>query len=87
MYSCGHGKASTRSGKHLHIALGPMPTPGTNLIPKRVEAKALTGVMRALPEDDTERFKPFMDKESFKRWLTETVFGSTCEQPAGSPAC
>ena len=61
--------------------------PVRKFIPKRVEATALTGVMTALPEDDTERFKPFMDKESFKRSLTETVFGSTCEQPAGSPAC
>jgi type I restriction enzyme, R subunit len=26
-------------------------------------------------------FKQFMDNESFKRWMTDTVFGLTYEQP------
>ena len=34
-----------------------------------------------LVNDDTELFKQFMDNESFKRWLTDTVFALTFEQP------
>jgi hypothetical protein len=26
-------------------------------------------------KDDTELFKQFMDNESFRRWMTDTVFG------------
>jgi type I restriction enzyme, R subunit len=43
--------------------------------------KALTRVMTAVLNDDTELFKQFMDNESFKRWMTDTVFGLTYEQP------
>lgn len=32
-------------------------------------------------KDDTELFKQFMDNESFKRWMTDTVFGLTYDQP------
>ena len=39
--------------------------------------KALGRVMTALLKDDTELFKQFMDNESFRRWLTDTVFGLT----------
>ncbi|MCG8608094.1 type I restriction endonuclease subunit R, partial [bacterium] len=39
--------------------------------------KALLRVMTSLMKDDTELFKQFMDNESFKRWLTDTVFGLT----------
>ena len=42
--------------------------------------KALQRVMTAVLKDDTELFKQFMDNESFKRWLTDTVFGLTYEQ-------
>ena len=35
-----------------------------------------------LVNDDTELFKQFMDNESFKRWLTDTVFALTFEQPS-----
>jgi type I restriction enzyme, R subunit len=45
--------------------------------------KALGRVMTAVLKDDTELFKQFMDNESFRRWLTDTVFGLTYE-PAGS---
>jgi type I restriction enzyme R subunit len=45
--------------------------------------KALARVMTAVVKDDTELFKQFMDNESFKRWLTETVFALTYDQPAG----
>jgi len=41
--------------------------------------KALARVMTAILKDDTELFKQFMDNESFKKWLTETVFALTCE--------
>ena len=41
----------------------------------RIEhAKALTRVMTALIKDDAELFKQFMDNDSFKRWMTDTVF-------------
>jgi len=39
--------------------------------------KALVRVMTAVLQDDTELFKQFMDNESFKRWMTDTVFGMT----------
>jgi len=42
--------------------------------------KALARVMTAVLKDDTELFKQFSDNESFKRWLTDTVFGLTYEQ-------
>jgi type I restriction enzyme R subunit len=41
--------------------------------------KALARVMTAVLNDDTELFKQFVDNESFKRWLTDTVFGLTYE--------
>ena len=44
--------------------------------------KALGRVMTAVLKDDTELFKQFMDNESFRRWLTDTVFGLTYEEPA-----
>ncbi len=39
--------------------------------------KALGRVVTALLKDDTELFKQFSDNESFRKWLTETVFGLT----------
>lgn len=39
--------------------------------------KALLRVMTSVIQDDTELFKQFMDNESFKRWMTDTVFGLT----------
>lgn len=41
--------------------------------------KALARVMTALVRDDTELFKQFVDNDSFKRWLTQTVFELTYE--------
>ena len=38
---------------------------------------ALARMMNALLKDDTELFKQPMDYESFRRWLTDTVFGLT----------
>ena len=47
----------------------------------RIEhGKALTRVMTSLIKDDAELFKQFMDNDSFKRWMTETVFGLACKQ-------
>ena len=43
--------------------------------------KALARVMTAVLKDDTELFKQFMDNESFRRWLTDTVFGLTYDHP------
>lgn len=42
--------------------------------------KALVRVMTAVMRDDTELFKQFMDNESFKRWLTDTVFNLTYDK-------
>ena len=39
--------------------------------------KALARVIIEMMQDDTELFKQFMDNESFKRWMTDTVFGLT----------
>ena len=43
--------------------------------------KALGRVMTAVLKDDTELFKQFSDNESFRRWLTDTVFALTYETP------
>ncbi|MGH8398109.1 MAG: type I restriction enzyme subunit R domain-containing protein, partial [Gammaproteobacteria bacterium] len=43
--------------------------------------KALARVVTALLKDDTELFKQFSDNESFRRWLTDTVFTLTYDQP------
>ncbi len=39
--------------------------------------KALARVMTDVLKDDTELFKQFRDNDSFKKWLTDTVFGLT----------
>ena len=39
--------------------------------------KALGRVMTAIVKDDTELFRQFADIESFRRWLTDTVFQLT----------
>jgi type I restriction enzyme R subunit len=41
--------------------------------------KALARVMTAVLRDDTELFKQFSDNESFRRWLTDTIFALTYE--------
>ena len=41
--------------------------------------KALARVMTDVLKDDMELFKQFMDNESFRAWLAETVFGLTYE--------
>ena len=41
--------------------------------------KALRRVMTVLLQDDTELFKQFSDNESFRRWLTDTIFSITYE--------
>jgi type I restriction enzyme, R subunit len=48
--------------------------------------KALGRVMNGLLKDDTELFKQFSDNESFRRWLTDSVFAATYEtQPTERP--
>lgn len=42
--------------------------------------KALKRVITALFADDAQLFKQFQDNESFRRWLTDTVFGMTYEE-------
>ena len=37
--------------------------------------KALVRVMTSVMQDDTELFKQFMDNQSFKRWMSDAVFG------------
>jgi type I restriction enzyme R subunit len=43
--------------------------------------KALQRIIIEMMQDDTELFKQFMDNESFKRWMTDTVFGITYTRP------
>jgi type I restriction enzyme R subunit len=42
--------------------------------------KALKRVITALFKDDAQLFKQFQDNESFRGWLTDTVFGMTYEK-------
>jgi type I restriction enzyme, R subunit len=46
--------------------------------------------MMAVLKDDTELFKQFSDNESFRRWLTDTIFSMTYDTSAsgsiGNPA-
>jgi type I restriction enzyme, R subunit len=46
--------------------------------------KALGRVMTAILKDETELFRQFMDNESFRRWMTDTVFGLTYEGPGAA---
>jgi type I restriction enzyme R subunit len=41
--------------------------------------KALKRVITAMFKDDAQLFKQFQDNESFRYWLTDTVFGITYE--------
>lgn len=41
--------------------------------------KALKRVITAMFKDDAQLFKQFQDNESFRNWLTDTVFGMTYE--------
>jgi type I restriction enzyme R subunit len=43
--------------------------------------KALGRVIIGLMKDDTELFKQFSDNADFRRWLTDTIFAMTYEQP------
>jgi type I restriction enzyme R subunit len=43
--------------------------------------KALARVMTAVLKDDTELFKQFSDNESFKKWLSDSIFTITYEEP------
>jgi len=44
--------------------------------------KALVRVMNAVLKDDTELFKQFSDNEGFRRWLSDTVFAVTYDEPS-----
>ena len=46
--------------------------------------RTLRRVMQSLMKDDTELFKQFTDNESFKRWMSETVFRRAYDE-AGPP--
>ncbi len=48
--------------------------------------KALGNVIVGLMKDDTELFKQFSDNPKFKRWLADTVFTATYEQPPSAQA-
>ncbi|MGE0119598.1 MAG: type I restriction endonuclease subunit R [Dongiaceae bacterium] len=43
--------------------------------------KALARVIIGLMKDDTELFKQYSDNPEFKRWLADTIFGITYDQP------
>ncbi|RKX41229.1 MAG: type I restriction endonuclease subunit R, partial [Verrucomicrobia bacterium] len=42
--------------------------------------KALLRVVTAMLKDDTELFKQFSDNDSFRHWLTDTVFSLTYDR-------
>ena len=42
--------------------------------------KALKRVITAMFKDDAQLFKQFQDNDSFRRWLTDTIFAMTCEE-------
>jgi type I restriction enzyme R subunit len=44
--------------------------------------KALGRVMNAVLKDDTELFKQFSDNDSFRRWLSDSVFSVTYQKDA-----
>ena len=44
--------------------------------------EALRRVITSLFSDDAQLFKQFHDNDSFRRWLTDTVFGMTYEDSA-----
>ena len=43
--------------------------------------EALRRVMTAVINDDMQLFKQFTDNESFRRWMTDNIFGLTYSQP------
>lgn len=47
--------------------------------------KALGSVIIGLMKDDTELFKQFSDNPEFKRWLADTIFSATYDQPSTAP--
>jgi type I restriction enzyme R subunit len=47
---------------------------------------ALKRVMNAVLRDDTELFKQFSDNESFRRWLSDSVFSVTYQSQTAQPA-
>jgi type I restriction enzyme R subunit len=47
--------------------------------------RALGRVMNGLLKDDTELFKQFSDNESFRRWLTDSIFAATYEKSVDHP--
>lgn len=42
--------------------------------------KALKRVITAMFKDDAQLFKQFQDNQTFRRWLTDTIFGMTYEE-------
>jgi type I restriction enzyme R subunit len=44
--------------------------------------KALRKVMTDLLADHTQLFKEFQDNDSFKKWLSDTIFRVTYDQPS-----
>ncbi|MFZ2493482.1 MAG: type I restriction endonuclease subunit R [Thermoanaerobaculia bacterium] len=47
--------------------------------------KALLRAVTSLLKDDTQFFKEFSDNDSFRRWVTDTVFSITYDKTAGPP--
>jgi type I site-specific restriction-modification system R (restriction) subunit len=47
--------------------------------------KALGRVMTGLIKDDTELFRQFTDNDSFRRWLTDTIFRMTYSEQQPTP--
>ena len=48
------------------------------------DASDVDGFVARRLKDDAELFKQFMDNESFRRWITDTVFGLIYERSNGA---
>ncbi len=50
--------------------------------PRIENGRALLRVMTALVKDDTGLFKQFSDNDSFRKWLSDTIFAKTYKKGA-----
>lgn len=85
-FRANHDASAEKAVKAERLALNPAWVALVEILARIEHDKALARVMTAVLKDDTELFKQFMDNDSFKRWLTDTVFRLTYEsQPGASP--
>ncbi|NLE39853.1 MAG: hypothetical protein GX621_17680 [Pirellulaceae bacterium] len=52
------------------------------IVPRLEHDRALQKVVISMLADHTELFRHFSDNPGFKKWLSDTIFGVTYEEPA-----